>query len=37
MKLEAFLEEVSGRKVAKYSFEEDMETLRLIDMIEGKA
>lgn len=35
--LEAFLEEVSGRKVAKYSFEEDMETLRLIDMIEGKA
>lgn len=32
----AFLEEISGKKVAKYSFEEDLRTLKLIDMVEGK-
>jgi len=32
--LKAFLEEISGKKAAKYSFEEDIETLGLIDRIE---
>lgn len=33
--LEVFLEEISGTKAAKYSFEEDIETLKLINKIEG--
>ena len=33
--LQAFLEEISGQKAAKYSFEEDLVTLKLIDSIEG--
>lgn len=32
--LEAFLKEISGKKASKYSFKEDLETLKLIDYIE---
>lgn len=31
-----FLEEISGKKTAVYGFKEDLETLKLIDKIEGK-
>ena len=33
--LVAFFEEISGKTAAKYSFEDDLKTIKLMDAIEG--
>ena len=33
--LQAFMKEISGQNASRYSFEDDMTTLQLIDKIEG--